>query len=89
MVKDHLERCRREGVQRTTVITGKGAHSVGGVPRIKPRVEELLTDMGVRYWTNGPGAFGVECGRQYGGGIVGWIFNPNIFIITLIMILLF
>jgi len=73
MVKDHLERCRREGVQRTTVITGRGAHSVGGVAKIKPKVEELLADMRVRYRKDGPGAFVVECGRQGDGGIVGWI----------------
>jgi len=75
MVRGHLERCRREGIQRTTVITGRGAHSVGGVAKIKPKVEELLVSMGVRYWTNGPGAFVVERGRQDGGGIVGWIWR--------------
>ena len=89
MVKDHLERCRREGVQRTTVITGRGAHSVGGIAKIKPKVEELLAGMEVRYRKDGPGAFVVECGRQDGGGIVGWIFNPNIIIMSLIIILLF
>ena len=72
MVKDHLKKCRREGVQRTLIITGRGAHSAGGVAKIKPEVEGLLANMGVRYGREGEGAFVVEFGREK-GGIVGWI----------------
>jgi len=75
MVEDHLKRCRREGVQRTMIITGRGAHSVGGVAKIKPEVEGLLAGKGVRYWREGDGAFVVECRREEGGGIVGWIWR--------------
>ncbi|CAZ79193.1 unnamed protein product [Tuber melanosporum] len=76
MVKDHLRMCRKEGIKRTLVITGRGVHSLGGVPRIKPEVERLLAEMGVRYWSRAEGgAFMVECGREEGGGIVGWIWR--------------
>ncbi|RPB03884.1 Smr-domain-containing protein [Choiromyces venosus 120613-1] len=77
MVENHLERCRRESVERTTIITGRGAHSVGGVPKIKPEVEGLLVSMGVKHWKEGKGAYVVECkrGARPDGGIVGWIWR--------------
>ncbi|PWW71833.1 Smr-domain-containing protein [Tuber magnatum] len=57
MVEDHLKRCRRQGVKKTLIITGRGAHSPGGVARIKPEVEALLVGMGVKYRRSGKGAF--------------------------------
>ncbi|KAG0637197.1 hypothetical protein HOY80DRAFT_294935 [Tuber brumale] len=76
MVEDHLRRCRKERIKRTLVITGRGLHSLGGIARIKPEVEKLLVGMGVRYWSiSEGGAFMVECGREEGWGIVGWIWR--------------
>ncbi|CUS07604.1 unnamed protein product [Tuber aestivum] len=74
IVEDHLKRCRREGVKTTLVITGRGAHSRGGIARIKPEVEALLARMGVKYWKHGEGAFHVDCRRE-DEGVVAWIWR--------------
>lgn len=47
-VKAHLEMCRREGVKRTFIITGRGLHSVDGVAKIRPQVEKMLAEERVR-----------------------------------------
>ncbi|KAL7274796.1 hypothetical protein RUND412_002295 [Rhizina undulata] len=47
-VETHLELCRKHGVRRTTIITGKGLHSIDGIAKIKPKVVEMLSQRGVR-----------------------------------------
>jgi DNA-nicking Smr family endonuclease len=39
---DHVGACRRAGVPRTVLITGRGNRSAGGLAKIKPAVEEWL-----------------------------------------------
>lgn len=71
-VRRHLALCRKHGVGRTVVITGKGLHSVDGVAKVKPQVERLLHEEGVRVVMErgNEGAFVVEVGKEVGGG--GW-----------------
>lgn len=42
----------RKDVERLTIITGRGLHSPGGVPVIKPELEKYLNRNG--YWWHHP-----------------------------------
>ncbi|KAJ3011842.1 hypothetical protein HKX48_006623 [Thoreauomyces humboldtii] len=44
----HVDRCRRAGVARTRVVTGKGNHSQGGVARIRPAVDAWCRERNLR-----------------------------------------
>lgn len=73
-VKEHLALCRRYGVERTTIITGRGLHSVDGVAKIRPQVERLLSEERVRVVREGrenEGAFVVELVKE-GEAVEGW-----------------
>lgn len=62
-VRAHLALCRQHGVERTTIITGRGLHSVDGVAKIRPMVEQLLRENKVRVVNEGrgnEGAFVIE-----------------------------
>lgn len=62
-VRAHLALCRQYGVERTTIITGRGLHSADGVAKIRPMVEQLLTENKVRVVNEGrgnEGAFVIE-----------------------------
>lgn len=64
-VERHIELCSIGRLQRTEVIVGRGAHSVGGVPRLRPAILELLESMpGVVIDTSNtnPGCIIVEFG---------------------------
>ncbi|KAI8826633.1 DUF1771-domain-containing protein [Fimicolochytrium jonesii] len=47
-VKQHLGKCRKNGVKKTVVITGRGLRSSNGVAKIKPAVEALLREEKLR-----------------------------------------
>lgn len=65
-VRTHLALCRQHGVERTTIITGRGLHSVDGVARIRPMVEQLLAESKVRVLDSrgNEGAFIVELVKE-------------------------
>lgn len=71
-VRTHLALCRQHGVERTTIITGRGLHSVDGVARIRPMVEQLLAESKVRVLEGrgNEGAFLVELVKE--DVDVGW-----------------
>lgn len=72
-VREHLALCRQHGVERTTIITGKGLHSVDGVAKIRPQVEQLLQESQVRVVKQGrenEGAFVVELVKE--AADAGW-----------------
>ncbi|KAI5854204.1 Smr protein/MutS2 C-terminal [Tricharina praecox] len=77
-VKRHLERCAEAGVDRTTIITGRGLHSQGGVARIKPEVEKWLGEHVAQYrvlaGANG-GAFTVELMQEEQKGVLGGVWK--------------
>lgn len=61
-LNDKLDECSDS---RMLVITGRGRHSIGGVPVIKPMVEAFLNRNGYwRHWHEypGSGAVTVELG---------------------------
>lgn len=41
-VENHIELCRRGGIERTEIISGRGNHSIGGVAKIRPAIMEYL-----------------------------------------------
>ena len=43
-MEQHMAACREWGVKETLVITGRGAHSNGGVAKLKPRVEQWIAE---------------------------------------------
>jgi hypothetical protein len=51
IVRGKLEQARREGWPGVHVIVGKGIHSAGHKQKIKPKVEEICGELGVRCWT--------------------------------------
>lgn len=78
-VREHLALCRQHGVERTTIITGKGLHSVDGVAKIRPVVEQLLRESKVRVVKQGrenEGAFVVELVKEeVDVGWGGWVWK--------------
>ncbi|KLO08691.1 hypothetical protein SCHPADRAFT_834965, partial [Schizopora paradoxa] len=42
---NHLNFCKKEKVETTTIITGKGLHSRGAQPKIQPAILQLLEEM--------------------------------------------
>ncbi|KAJ3284305.1 hypothetical protein HK104_010014 [Borealophlyctis nickersoniae] len=48
VVEQHIRKCRKAGLKRAVVITGKGNRSVDGVAKIKPAVEELCVRESIR-----------------------------------------
>ncbi|KAH8146741.1 uncharacterized protein LAJ45_09115 [Morchella importuna] len=74
MVQEHLRLCRSNGVGRTTIITGKGLHSVDKVAKIRPQVEKMLAEERVKVVREAgkvnEGAFVVEFAEE--GEEVGW-----------------
>jgi hypothetical protein len=61
-VEAHLRACKEWQVEKTQVITGRGAHSVGGLAKIKPSVERWLRER--------PGKYRVVKGTNEGAVIV-------------------
>lgn len=47
-LEKHLVLCRRNGIWQTTIVTGKGLHSIDGQAKIKPQVEKILHEKRVR-----------------------------------------
>lgn len=41
-VENHIELCRRGGIEHTEIISGRGNHSIGGVAKIRPAIMEYL-----------------------------------------------
>lgn len=73
-INRHLEKCRDAGVERTTIITGRGLHSQGGVAKIKPEVERWLQERVAKYRVlpkDNEGAFTVELVSEQKGGFRG------------------
>ncbi|KAI0541505.1 DUF1771-domain-containing protein [Xylaria digitata] len=48
---DRIQKDQKKGQAHLHVIVGKGNHSIGHKQRIKPAVEELCRDLGLRYET--------------------------------------
>ena len=80
-VKKHLERCTERGVQKTTIITGRGLHSQGGVAKIRPEVEKWLRERATEFRVLpgiNEGAFAVELVKEQTGvlgrlwKLLGW-----------------
>lgn len=75
-VDAHMEGCKEWGVGKTLVITGRGAHSQGGVAKIKPGVERWLAErsgeMGVVYGNGNLGAIEVELVAELVAEEKGW-----------------
>lgn len=42
MTEAFVDSCREEGLERIRIITGKGVHSKGGRPIVKPQVQRTL-----------------------------------------------
>lgn len=64
-VERHLELCAAGRLSRTEIIVGRGAHSTGGVARLRPAVLEYLASVpGAAIDTNNtnPGCIFVELG---------------------------
>lgn len=78
-VREHLALCRQHGVEKTTIITGKGLHSVDGVAKIRPVVEQLLQESRVRVLKQGrenEGAFVIELVKdEVDVGWGGWVWK--------------
>jgi len=47
--------CENYGIRMTTIVTGKGLHSVGGAARIRPEVVRLLRSRGMEFVEGGDG----------------------------------
>ena len=41
-VERHIELCAASRIRRTEIIVGRGAHSVGGVARLRPAILDFL-----------------------------------------------
>jgi len=44
---EHIDKCRKQGVERVIFVTGRGNRSVDGVAKIKPAIRELLERKGI------------------------------------------
>ncbi|KAI8715461.1 hypothetical protein NCS52_01053900 [Fusarium sp. LHS14.1] len=52
ILEDRIRADQANGQTHLIAIVGKGNHSSGGVQRIKPKVEELCQELGLRYHTD-------------------------------------
>lgn len=52
ILEQRIRADQSRGVQYLYAIVGKGNHSTGGVQKIKPKVEELCRELGLRYHTD-------------------------------------
>lgn len=73
MADDFLSECRREGFTKVLFITGKGLHSKGGSPVIKPLLHKYLSGLPFvlkvydgRIDRGGSGALEVVLGQENG-----------------------
>ncbi|KAI5838169.1 hypothetical protein DFP73DRAFT_531317 [Morchella snyderi] len=86
LVEEHLRLCRRNSVERTTIITGKGLHSVDGVAKIRPQVEKKLAEKKLKVVKEArrvnEGAFVVEFAKAaeepgWAGWFLGGLFGQK------------
>ncbi|KAH8171983.1 smr domain-containing protein [Sarocladium implicatum] len=52
ILEQRIRSDQQRGIVHLYAIVGKGHHSTGGVQKIKPKVEELCQELGLRYHTD-------------------------------------
>jgi hypothetical protein len=52
ILEQRIRADQQRGIVHLYAIVGKGNHSTGGVQKIKPKVEELCQELGLRYHTD-------------------------------------
>ena len=68
----HLDFCRKAGVERTEIITGRGRHSKGGEPVLRPAVLKELErhrDVHILDTDQNPGRYTVSIERKAAAGV--------------------
>ncbi|KAJ3277403.1 hypothetical protein HK104_003325 [Borealophlyctis nickersoniae] len=78
VVETHIRKCRKAGLKRAVVITGKGNRSVDGVARIKPAVEELCVRESIRAEPDPHNPGRIILHLDVPKSAVGWFMDSNV-----------
>ena len=74
-LSQRISDCRKAGISRIEVIVGKGLHSQGGVPKLKPAILRLIEQHNLRctVHSNNAGVIWVELVDEKEKGLFGWL----------------